>query len=722
MNPTRWELVDRALQYALAASEADRDARLAEVCGDDESLRAEVLSLVEAGRERGVLDVEMSELAADVFGMTEECAVQGRAVGGYRVIRHIGSGGMSDVYLALDRRLGRSVALKVLAGAWTTDAGRIGRFHREAQVASALNHPNIVTVYDVGQANGSPFIATEFVEGETLRSRLTRPILPAEAIRIAVQIASALVATHRARIVHRDIKPENVMLRPDGVVKILDFGVAKLRPGSALESVRAETIPGMVFGTTPYMSPEQAQGLSVDGRTDLFSVGVVLFEMVSGRPPFTGATGAATVASILRDQPPRIVGTAGHIPLELVRIIDRALSKNPDERYQRAEDLLADLTGLLEHGGSKPGFVNALWRVPLRSAAVGAVAIAATLLTAGAVSNYRWTRASGETTVAASEDARARQLFLKGRYFWNKRTVPSLTTAIAYFEEASKVDPKYPLAFVGLADAYVALGGNPGSPRPAREYFSKAKVAAVKAVELDPRTAQAYVSLATVRHFLDWDWPGAERDFKKALVLNPQIAEAHQRYGIYLAFMHRFDEATAALKRAEELDPVSLAIATDSGVVQNFARRPDLAIPQLCKALEIDPTYARARLELALAYTQQGMYEAAADELHERNVAPTAPIIRVARDRQWALAGRPTNTQQLLTDLLDESQRRYVPPTAIAELHAALDQRDEAFRWLDVAFEERSPLLLRAFVDPRWERYSIHKDPRFAQLRQRVGL
>jgi tetratricopeptide (TPR) repeat protein len=186
--------------------------------------------------------------------------------------------------------------------------------------------------------------------------------------------------------------------------------------------------------------------------------------------------------------------------------------------------------------------------------------------------------------------------------------------------------------------------------------------------------------------------------------------------------MRRFDEATAALERAEALDPVSLAISTDLGVVHNFARRPDSAVPQLRKALEIDPTYARARFELAAAYTLQGKYGAAFDELDHMKIGRTVPNARVAYDRQAALAGRPTNTRQLLAELVEESRRRYIPPTAIAELHAALDQRDEAFRWLNAAFEERSSLLLRVFVDPRWERYSIYGDSRFAELRRRVGL
>jgi Tfp pilus assembly protein PilF len=284
------------------------------------------------------------------------------------------------------------------------------------------------------------------------------------------------------------------------------------------------------------------------------------------------------------------------------------------------------------------------------------------------------------------------------------------------------IQPKYAPAFAGLADAHLALGTNPASPRPPREYLSRAKEAARKAIEQDPTAAPAYVTSATVRHLLDWDWKGADREFKRAVELDSQLAQAHQRYGIYLAFMRRFDEATTALKRAEELDPVSLAIATDFGVVHNFARRPDLAIPQLRKALEIDATFGRARFELAAAYALQGMYDAAADEVERLKAAPASPNARVACDRHAALAGRPTNTRQVLAELVEESRRHYVPPTAIAELHAALDQRDEAFQWLDAAFDERTPLLLRVFVDPRWERYSIYRDPRFAELRTRVGL
>lgn len=304
MNIERWRQIDDLLHAALAQPSSGRERFVAAQCAGDDSLRREIESLLSAHERDGLLNAHVSQVASDLLFPNQGPVEPGDRLGPYGVIHHLGSGGMGDVYLAEDTRLGRRVALKVLHSASHRVPGCLDRLAREARTASSLNHPNIAVVYDVGCAGDHHYIATEMVEGETLRARMRRPIGAAETCSIATQIASALEAAHDAGIVHRDIKPENVMLRPDGVVKVVDFGLAKRLTVEARPISTDETLPGVVLGTTPYMSPEQAEGRDVDRRSDVFSLGVVMFEMLAGRPPFGGSTVAATIASILKDAPP----------------------------------------------------------------------------------------------------------------------------------------------------------------------------------------------------------------------------------------------------------------------------------------------------------------------------------------------------------------------------------------------------------------------------------
>src|SRR5690349_10781198 len=270
----------------------------------------------------------------------------------YRILDKLGAGGMGEVYLAEDTRLHRRVALKFLPTQFTSDATRVRRFEKEARAASALNHPNILTIHEIGEAEGAHFIATEFVEGATLRRRMTLgPMSVMESLEVATQVAAALQAAHTIGVIHRDIKPENLMLRHDGYVKVLDFGLAKfMESKSADESEPTEqmtqTEPGLAMGTTPYMSPEQTRGLKVDARTDIWSLGVVLYEMVTGHLPFPGETRSDVMAAILKSEPTPLATHAPHAPAELQRIVTRMLTKDGNERYQSAADLLVDLKAL----------------------------------------------------------------------------------------------------------------------------------------------------------------------------------------------------------------------------------------------------------------------------------------------------------------------------------------------------------------------------------------
>jgi eukaryotic-like serine/threonine-protein kinase len=362
MSPERWQQIEELFYAALELPTAERGTFLDRVCGGDAELRAEVEKLL-AGHSQaaGFLDTPAPELVARKIAADSRAALAGRTLGHYRVLSQLGAGGMGEVYLAEDTRLSRRVAVKLLPARFTSDAERVRRFEQEARAASALNHPNILTIYEVGQASEAAgaasnfhYIVTEFVEGETLRERLRRSRLSvAEALDVAAQTAGALRAAHAAGIVHRDIKPENLMLRPDGYVKVLDFGLAKLieAPPASLDT-QTETRPqmttesGIVLGTASYLSPEQARGQKADARADIFSLGVVLYEMAAGRRPFEGATAVEIVAAILHTEPPPLGTQAPDVPEALERAVGKALRKDRDARYQSVHELLADLKDL----------------------------------------------------------------------------------------------------------------------------------------------------------------------------------------------------------------------------------------------------------------------------------------------------------------------------------------------------------------------------------------
>src|SRR5437764_11270473 len=352
MKAERWEKVIDLFQSALERAPEERAAFLDETCHDDEGMRREVETLLTSHeRAENFIEVPAFEVAPELATNDSADALVGKLLGHYCIESLIGVGGMGEVYLARDERLGRKAALKLLPDSLTTDETQLSRFKNEARTASSLNHPNILTVYEIGAEGNRQFIATEFIEGITLRVSIGRGrINPHTALEIAVQVASALAAAHEAGVVHRDIKPENIMLRPDGYVKVLDFGIAKLseqRLASDDHTVETtaplQTRPGLVLGTARYMSPEQARGQKVDVRTDIWSLGVVFYEMVGGIPPFRGDTPSDCIASILTAEPPPLSGILTDVPLKLESILQKALRENSDERYHTIKEMLADL-------------------------------------------------------------------------------------------------------------------------------------------------------------------------------------------------------------------------------------------------------------------------------------------------------------------------------------------------------------------------------------------
>jgi len=358
MTPELYEQIGRIYHAALELETEERAEFIVRTCDGDEEMRREVERLLASNEQAGSFLASPAAAVAELLVEEAEPSLIGAQLGRYKILSSIGSGGMGEVFLAQDTALGRRVALKLLPPEFTADHDRVRRFEQEAKAASALNHPNIITIHEIGRAETGigilHFIAQEFIEGQTLRQRIEQGAQPMiEALEIAAQAANALQVAHTAGIVHRDIKPENIMLRPDGFIKILDFGLAKLterEPGrnefDTEAPTAANTIPGTILGTAAYMSPEQARGLDVDARSDLWSLGVLLYEMLTGQKPFKGDTATDVIVSIVEREPRPLNQSQLKAPPELERIVMKALAKKRDERYQTARDLAIDLKNL----------------------------------------------------------------------------------------------------------------------------------------------------------------------------------------------------------------------------------------------------------------------------------------------------------------------------------------------------------------------------------------
>jgi serine/threonine protein kinase len=354
MTPERWQQIDQLFHAALSCGPAERTQFLANACGDDESLLLEIESLISAHEKADAfIETPAGDVAAELLRAQESIHEPGQQIGNYKIVRRLGSGGMGEVYLADDLRLNRKIALKLLPQHFTANLDRVRRFEREARAASALNHPNIVTIYEIGQSNSTHFIATEFVDGKTLRQLINeKPLTLRETLNVGIQIAGALMGAHAAGIVHRDIKPENIMVRPDGYVKILDFGLAKLTEMQTSDAdletpTLLQSNPGLVMGTVQYMSPEQARGRKVDVRTDIWSLGIVLYELLAGHVPFSGETPSHVMVSLMEEALTPLAGYT-NVPAELDKIVAKALRKNAKERYQTAGELARKLKKLKE--------------------------------------------------------------------------------------------------------------------------------------------------------------------------------------------------------------------------------------------------------------------------------------------------------------------------------------------------------------------------------------
>jgi serine/threonine protein kinase/Flp pilus assembly protein TadD len=773
--------------------------------------------------------------------------------GRYQILEELGRGGMGIVYKARDTKLKRIVALKFLPPALTHISEIKDRFMREAQAAAALDHPYICTVHECDEAEDKTFISMAYIQGLSLKKKIkSGPLELDEALRIAAQVAEGLQEAHKNGVVHRDIKSANIMVTENGQAKIMDFGLARVMGGTLV------TKAGTTMGTIAYMSPEQARGEEVDHRTDVWSFGVVLYEMLTGQLPFKGEHDQAVVYSILKVQPKPVADLRSDIPTALGQVVDKALEKNRDKRYQHMEEMLTDLKSIAD--GIVPEGIRARLRkatllkrkriilyAGLASLLVIVTAVALSLLTGRAqamdsiavlplenlsgdpdqeyfvdgmheeliteLSKIRALKVKSRLSVmrfknidrsrslseiakelnvkgivagsalkeggrvrisvqlieaeternlwaekydkdyrdilalhgevaleiarriqiavtpaeeanlasARPVDSEAQDLYLKGRYYWNKFSPELMEKTISYYRQSIEKDPAYALAYAGLAETYVMISVG-FAMLPGQDMLPKAREAAAKALELDPTLAEAHVSLGLVATCYDWDRQEAKKQFDKALELNPNSVSAHQWIEYDLTFLEGdYKEGIAHLERARELDPLNLFVTSRLGYMDYYLRDYDRAIKRFKEIADFDPNIPIGHLGLMECYAIMGRFDDAIAEGEKVLQLGMRADAAIGGLGYWyGRAGKSDKALELLSELEARSKKGYVSTFWIAAVHMGLGDMDKTFALLDKAYQERDGNLLYITVPAPFD--TLSSDPRYKQLLQKMGL
>jgi serine/threonine-protein kinase len=778
----------------------------------------------------------------------------GQTVSRYHILEKLGAGGMGVVYRAHDERLDRDVALKVLPPGIFRDEAARKRFRKEALALSKLNHPNIATIHDFDTHDGIDFLVMEYITGTTLSHRLRGEALSEkEVAAFGLQIATALEEAHERGIVHRDLKPSNILVTPKDQVKMLDFGLAVLlKPSPAGEATQSETELGGISGTLPYMAPEQLLGKPVDTRSDIYAVGTILFEMVTGRRPFDEKLSTALCHEIIYKPPPRPGAIRSNLSARLEEVILKCLEKEPENRYQSAKELAVDLRRLsapatgtvylpepprrrvwrrravvalciaavaigvlllaryhMLRGGSQAidslailpfenvsanpdveylsdglteSLINSISHLPnlkviarssvfrykgrtvdprvvgqelsARAILTGRVVVRgddlsiSTELTDAREDQHIWgeqykvkltdllaiqetiskeitanlrSRLGGKEEAVLpkqyTKNAEAFQLYLKGRYYSDQLTVAGVQRGVKYFHQAIELDPHYALAYGGIADAYFLLSSQ---FLPPREAMPKVKEAAMQALQLDETLAEAHTMLAMVKAFYDYDFPGAETEFKRGVELDPGLASAHQWRGYFLVAMGKQEEALAELTKARDLDPLSDTVGLLLSVSYLFSRQYDQAIEQARKMIEAEPDFWWGHFLLGWAETETGRYGEAIKALDRATQLDASPYPLAYLGYANARSGKKDRAQEALQELELKSHQLYVPRYQIAAVYTGLGEKDKALESLQQAFGNREEIITFLKVDPTWD--TLRSDPRFQTILHRAGL
>ncbi|HET9266250.1 MAG TPA: protein kinase [Vicinamibacterales bacterium] len=693
-----WTTVKRIHQAALDVDPSERAAFVDESCGENEALRREVESLLTYATEaEAFLERPAADIATAPSSESYETTLVGRTISHYQVRSLLGAGGMGEVYLACDSRLDRTVALKILPRELAADPERMQRFAREAKAASALNHPNVATIYDIGESDGIRFIVMEHVEGETIAGRIGRPLRPSEVVDIAVQAADALDVAHAKGITHRDIKPANLMLTHRGHVKVLDFGVAKVNCEEVIPNgdwtVEPVTAVGSVVGSGPYMSPEQILGGDVDPRSDVFSLGVVIYQMATGQHPFSGSTREELTDHILHTAPEPMRRLNPALPSELERVTIKCLDKRPEDRYQSARELLTDLWPLKRQldanaAGAMPDAVRfeLLRRAGSHPGAAAKLAVA-----------------DDASITDAPRPSEASELVARGWAHLRSGSFFETSEAVSAFKAATELDPTFAAAYAGLALAKVAQATNRNG---LVEAFREARAAALRALALDDESPDARAALGEVMLFAEWDWIAAERSFQRALAIDPNHAHAYLRYGDLMEALGDLERGFDLKLQGLECDSTSvLAHLLIAVSCWNQRRYADMIV-WANKALDRDPQHHFARELLGGAYWKLGDLERAGQLLR----ANSSPV-----------SSDGTTQPELGNDVTGgEDAADYGAEFRLVMHHASAGDLDAAFEHLHRLIDARDPALIHLAVAPQWD--SLRADPRFNECLARMKL